>query len=145
MSGATVTGLNGTQIPAAGATFTPMSGPGGMYGGRRGGLKAKTMRRMLKKAGLKTTGKKATLTRRMKKAHLRGGSLAGGIVGNMELAAAVGGRHRRRRSHRGGELNFGDAGGTFPFKTGDVGTGGRRRRRRRGGMESESDEGETKV
>lgn len=38
------------------------------------GLKAKTLRRMLKKAGLKTKGRKATLTKRAKSAHLiRGG------------------------------------------------------------------------
>ena len=43
-------------------------------GGRHRGVKAKTLRRMLKKAGLKTSGKKATLTKRCKKAHLmRGG------------------------------------------------------------------------
>jgi hypothetical protein len=42
-------------------------------GGRRG-LKAKTLKRMLKKAGLKVSGKKSTLTKRAKKAHLmRGG------------------------------------------------------------------------
>jgi len=46
----------------------------GSSGGRRSGIKAKTLRRMLKKAGLKTSGKKATLTKRCKKAHLmRGG------------------------------------------------------------------------
>lgn len=117
MSGATVTALNGSQIPASGATFTPQVGPGGMYGGRRGGLKTKTMRHMLKKAGLKTTGKKATLTRRMKKAHLRGGSLAGALVSGTAGPGAVGGR-RRGGSHRGGELGFGDAGGTYPFPAG---------------------------
>ena len=38
------------------------------------GLKTKTLRRMLKKAGLKVSGKKATLRARAKKAHiLRGG------------------------------------------------------------------------
>ena len=38
------------------------------------GVKTKTLRRMLKKAGLKTSGRKATLTKRAKKAHLvRGG------------------------------------------------------------------------
>ena len=44
-------------------------------GGRRHrGIKTKTLRRMLKKAGLKVSGKKATLTKRCKKAHLmRGG------------------------------------------------------------------------
>ena len=34
------------------------------------GLSVKTMKRMLKKAGLKVSGKKATLTRRAKKARL---------------------------------------------------------------------------
>jgi hypothetical protein len=121
----TTTAGDGTQIPAAGATFTPMSGPGGMYGGRRGSIKAKTLRRMLKKAGLKTTGKKATLTRRAKKAHLRGGSLAGGIVSSSSSAGTVGGRHRRTR---GGSAGLGGA-GNYPFNTGDVGTGGGRRRR----------------
>lgn len=41
----------------------------------RRGLSAKTLRRMLKKKGLKTTGRKAALTRRAKKAHL----LKGGV------------------------------------------------------------------
>ena len=42
------------------------------YGGRRRshGLKTKTLRRMLKKKGMKTTGKKVTL---MKRLHMRGG------------------------------------------------------------------------
>lgn len=45
-----------------------------MAGGRHRGIKTKTLRRMLKKAGLKVSGKKATLTKRCKKAHLmRGG------------------------------------------------------------------------
>ena len=123
----TTTAGDGTQIPAAGATFTPMSGPGGMYGGRRGSIKAKTLRRMLKKAGLKTSGKKATLTRRANKAHLRGGSLAGGIVSGASSAGTVGGRRRRRRT-RGGAGGLGGA-GNYPLQAGDVGSGGRRRRR----------------
>ena len=61
------------------------------------GLKAKTLRRMLKKAGIKTSGKKSTLTKRAKKAHLiRGGYLAGmSHIQNSELGGLVGGRHRR--------------------------------------------------
>ena len=40
------------------------------------GLKAKTLKRMLKKAGLKASGKKTTLKARAKKAHLvRGGEV----------------------------------------------------------------------
>jgi hypothetical protein len=38
--------------------------------GRKTTLKAKTLRRMLKKKGMKTTGKKATL---MKRLHMKGG------------------------------------------------------------------------
>ena len=40
-------------------------------GGRRRSLKVKTLRRMLKKKGKKTTGKKATL---MKRLHMGGGA-----------------------------------------------------------------------
>ena len=39
---------------------------------RSHGLKTKTLRRMLKKKGMKTTGKKATL---MKRLHMRGGGV----------------------------------------------------------------------
>ena len=73
-------------------------------GGRRHrGVKTKTLRRMLKKAGLKVSGKKATLTKRCKKAHLmRGGlspagypfgeGMAGGGLSVATNAALVGGR-----------------------------------------------------
>ena len=55
-------------------------------GRRRTGASVKTLKRALKKAGLKVSGKKAALTRRAKKAHLKvGGS------DNM----ATGGRRRR--------------------------------------------------
>ena len=47
-----------------------------MAGGRKRGATAKQLKRMLKKAGLKTTGRKAALTRRVKKAHLK---LRGGV------------------------------------------------------------------
>lgn len=57
---------------------------GSPFGAQQGGRKmtVKAMKRMLKKAGLKTTGKRAALTRRVKKAHLKGG---------------------RRRRYRGGD------------------------------------------
>ena len=48
--------------------LTPFPG----VGGRRGTLKAKTLRRMLKKKGLKTTGKKSTLMKRLK---MKGGGV----------------------------------------------------------------------
>ena len=101
-----------SQTTAAGNSQTGIDGSvvaytNGMTGGRRG-LKAKTLRRMLKKAGLKTSGRKATLTKRAKKAHLvRGGYLAGmSHVGDSESAGpATGvpnlrtGGSRRGRSH----------------------------------------------
>jgi hypothetical protein len=40
-------------------------------GARRKGVTVKTLKKALKKAGLKVSGKKATLTRRAKKAHLK--------------------------------------------------------------------------
>lgn len=71
---------------------------GQQYGG---GLKAKTLKRMLKKAGLKVSGKKSTLTKRAKKAHLIRGGVQAGLeqVENSVSPAPVGGRHTRRR-HR---------------------------------------------
>jgi len=49
-------------------------------------VKAKTLRTLLRKRGLKTTGKKSTLRARARKAHLIGG--AGGVA---STAAGVGG------------------------------------------------------
>jgi hypothetical protein len=72
-------------------------------GARRRTLKAKTLRRMLKKKGMKTTGKKATL---MKRLHLRGGGVAdnaGGASGVGTAApspSALTGAGRRTRRHR---------------------------------------------
>ncbi len=85
-------------------------------GGKRRGVSVKKLKRVLKKAGLKTTGKKSTLTRRVKKAHLK---LRGGANGDVdkdvkdevketvdevkeeEGETAEGGRRRSRRRHRG--------------------------------------------
>jgi hypothetical protein len=54
---------------------------GAQEGGRRSGPTVKALKRTLKKAGLKTTGKKATLTRRVKKAHLKVG---GGLMDDLK-------------------------------------------------------------
>lgn len=67
--------LGGSSPAVVGATekFTA-NGPitPAMVGGRRRrGASVKTLKKMLKKAGLKTSGKKAALTRRAKKAHLK--------------------------------------------------------------------------
>jgi hypothetical protein len=71
---------------------------GSQFKGGKRGLKAKTLRRMLKKAGLKCSGKKATLRARAKKAHLvRGGAEGLGVVSaSAQGAPATGGRRRRR-------------------------------------------------
>ena len=90
---------NGQWVPA-GTQFN---------GGKRqmSGLKAKTLKRILKKAGLKVSGKKATLRARAKKAHLvRGGAPGlGGIQNGIDAApvpgappVVIGGRRRSRRS-----------------------------------------------
>ena len=107
-------------VPIGGAVITPGpygGGEEGQDGGRRTrrGASVKQLKKMLKKAGLKTTGKKASLTKRAKKAHLKlvkkGGegvmsSLAGRVlergkeIARKELAndTGVGGRRRSRRS-----------------------------------------------
>jgi hypothetical protein len=57
--------------------YSLSSSPAPLSGGRRHGTSVKTLKRMLKKAGLKTTGRKAALTRRARKARLlskRGGA-----------------------------------------------------------------------
>ena len=56
-----------------------------LMGGRRG-VSVKTLKRALKKAGLKTTGRKAALTRRAKKAHLK---LHGGVLPKRSNADGV--------------------------------------------------------
>ena len=77
-------------------------------GGRRG-VPVKTLKKILKKAGLKTSGRKAALTRRAKKAHLkmRGGEdpVLGGVKcsepgADQANCEADGGRRRRRRGSR---------------------------------------------
>lgn len=77
-------------------------------GGRKvRGASVKALKKMLKKAGLKTTGRKAALTRRAKKAHLkiRGGENGKVVEGPAAQAggaaltpAPVGGRRKSRRS-----------------------------------------------
>jgi len=46
-------------------------------GAKRRGVPVKTLKKLLKKAGLKTSGKKAALTRRAKKARLMKGGIDG--------------------------------------------------------------------
>jgi len=118
-------------------TTGDLGGKGAQLGGRRG-ASVKTLKRMLKKAGLKVSGKKSTLTRRAKKAHLK---MRGGAEGGVP-EAAMGGRRRSRR--RGGaEGSCSDPTKTKeedcvapetwtpspPSNSDTMSTGGRRRRR----------------
>lgn len=97
------------------AEVVPETQDAGMMPGeetREGGRRVKKatvkqLKKMLKKAGLKTTGKRASLTRRAKKAHLkiRGGANGTVVEGPATQAggaalspAAVGGRRRKSRS-----------------------------------------------
>ena len=85
-----------TKDASGNCVATPM-------GGRRRTLKAKTLRRMLKKKGMKTTGKKATL---MKRLHMKGGMYGGVPLGSMPVTTGAGadpvsgGRRRRTRRSR---------------------------------------------
>lgn len=63
-----------SPLPIAGGE-EPMKG-----GAKRRGVPVKTLKKLLKKAGLKTSGKKAALTRRAKKARLMKGGAEGDVV-----------------------------------------------------------------
>lgn len=71
-NGASTTG----EIPKS--DITPQLG-----GRKRRGLTAKAMKKLLKKAGMKTTGKKAALTRRLKKAKMMRGGASENAQANM--------------------------------------------------------------
>jgi len=100
-----------TPAPKGGAVIVPAPVAGGEDGGMKGGKRSasvKQLKRMLKSAGLKTTGRKAALTRRAKKAHLKlvkkGGSApesTGGEVKQNGTPAVMGGRRSRRRGKLG--------------------------------------------
>lgn len=103
--GAVLPGFGGT-IGTAGAIYegsslaTPYSSSSGGpipdpyagTGGRRG-MSVKAMKKLLKKAGLKTTGKKAALTRRLKKIGrgMRGGASENANAGSIPAPTASGG------------------------------------------------------
>ena len=95
---------------------------GAPVGGRRRTLKVKTLKRKLRAAGVKTTGRKATLLKRAKKAHIKlGGALS---------PAPLGGRRRSRRGGVGETPTPTGVTGETPAPTPEV-VGGRRRRSRK--------------
>lgn len=87
------------QMPG---TLSPANVAGQEGGRRRSGASVKTLKKVLKKAGLKTTGRKAALTRRAKKARL----MRGGQTKPLDEVPKVGGAEdlegasRRRRSRK---------------------------------------------
>ena len=87
-------------------------------GAKRRGVPVKTLKKLLKKAGLKTSGKKAALTRRAKKAHL----MKGGDPQTGEPPVIVPGAPEKVKA----EMNAITGGGD------DEITGARRRRKSRG-------------
>ncbi len=83
------------------------AGEEGMKGGRRTrGASVKQLKRMLKKAGLKSSGRKSALTRRANKAHLKlkGGKVVGPGEKEVDEEAEMGGRRRKSRRSRGFKL-----------------------------------------
>ena len=88
-------------------------------GAKRRGVPVKTLKKLLKKAGLKTSGKKAALTRRAKKARL----MKGGDPLTGEAPVIVPGAPEKVKA----EMNAITGGGD-----GTEITGARRRRRSRG-------------
>lgn len=100
-------------VPTTGGSSS-LSPAGVATGGRRTrrvGATAKQLKKMLKKAGLKVTGKKATLTKRAKKAHLKlvkkGGADEASTSGMVTVGGEaikegddMGGRRRRSRRSR---------------------------------------------
>jgi hypothetical protein len=105
LAGSSPAVVGGTEGFTTGGVITPAQA-----GGRkRRGASVKTLKKMLKKAGLKTTGKKAALTRRAKKAHLKMGgafdverteeemAALPADSAEKQLAADEGGRRRSRR------------------------------------------------
>ena len=58
-------------------------------GAKRRGVPVKTLKKLLKKAGLKTSGKKSALTRRAKKARLMKGGEDAELVPGAEMKAGM--------------------------------------------------------
>jgi hypothetical protein len=104
------------------------------YGARRRshGLKTKTLRRMLKKKGMKTTGKKATL---MKRLHMRGGvgSAAADGADDVKIAPAEGEGAANAVGALDAEPEFADSaqGSSDAAASGSSGAAAAGRRRRR--------------
>lgn len=73
-----------SPLPLSGEITDSMKG-----GAKRRGVPVKTLKKLLKKAGLKTSGKKAALTRRAKKARLMKGGQDSELVPGADKKAEV--------------------------------------------------------
>jgi len=104
--------------------FTPAGGEDSMKGGKRRGVPVKTLKKLLKKAGLKTSGKKAALTRRAKKAKLM---MKGGLEGMQSSADLALDEEPKFEDDNTGAT---DATGSMP--TNDMSTGKGRKGKSRG-------------
>jgi hypothetical protein len=95
-------------VPTGGDLTGKDAGDEGMSGGRRvKKATVKQLKKMLKKAGLKTTGKRAALTRRAHKAHLKmkGGKVMEGGSSNLTpLPTDTPQKAGRRRSRSRGKI-----------------------------------------
>jgi hypothetical protein len=94
-----------------------------MKGGKRRGVPVKTLKKLLKKAGLKTSGKKAALTRRAKKAKLM---MKGGLEGMKSSADLALDEEPQFQGD-----NTGATGATGSMSTNDMPTGKGRKRKSR--------------
>ena len=99
-------------------------------GGRRRsrGLKTKTLRRMCKSKGLKTTGKKATL---MKRLHMRGGVMVEGVEGTTTADKALSAEPEFQPDSSGVAAAPAAVDAAAPAAPADSAGAGRRRRRSR--------------
>ena len=93
-----------SPFPLGESQSTPQAG--GRRTRKSKGPSVKAIKRTLKKAGLKVSGKKSTLVKRAKKAHLMGGAEGEGeelneeVVTKVDETKATGGRrHRGPRKH----------------------------------------------
>lgn len=96
-------------------------------GAKRRGVPVKTLKKLLKKAGLKTTGKKAALTRRAKKARLMKGGQDKPMMDTTQVAKVKTAEEEAEEAKKAAEEAEEEA-----AKVSGTSEGGRKRRKSRG-------------
>ena len=96
-------------------------------GAKRRGVPVKTLKKLLKKAGLKTSGKKATLTRRAKKARLMKGGQDKPMMDTTQVAKVKTAEEEAEEAKKAAEEAEEEA-----AKVSGTSEGGRKRRKSRG-------------